>query len=127
MPEVNMIPMMGVMLVVLAFFVYVSMTLRSQQSVSVALPVGGAGSAEVESTDPLVVGLNKQGQLLVDGKVAGDKQLADRIIVYLKDDPRGTIVLKADREVEYRKVLQMLRVMQEIGGDRVSLAIEQQS
>jgi biopolymer transport protein ExbD len=127
MPEVNMIPMMGVMLVVLAFFVYVSMTLRSQQSVNVSLPVGGAGAAEVESTDPLVVGLNKQGQLLVDGKIAGDKQLADRIIAYLKDDPRGTVILKADREVEYRKVLQMLRVMQEIGGDRVSLAIQQQS
>lgn len=123
MPEIDMIPMLGVMLVVLAFFVFVTMTLRSQQGTNLTLPSAKTGAAEVEAAEPLVVALNLQNQISVDGKVVTPEELSTPLVTYLNKNPKGTIVLKADRQLSYKKVLPLLETLKAIGGDRVSLAI----
>jgi biopolymer transport protein ExbD len=52
-------------------------------------------------------------------------QLATRMVEYLNKNPQGAVVLKADNQVTYQKVVQILGTMQAIGGERVSLAIDQ--
>jgi biopolymer transport protein ExbD len=43
---------------------------------------------------------------------------------YLQKNPNGAVVLNADRKLPYEQVVQLLGRMRDIGGDRVSLAIE---
>jgi biopolymer transport protein ExbD len=43
---------------------------------------------------------------------------------YLRKYPNGAVVLNADRKLSYEQVVQLLGRMRDIGGDRVSLAIE---
>jgi biopolymer transport protein ExbD len=42
----------------------------------------------------------------------------------LQKNPQGAVVLNADRKLPYEQVVQVLGKMRDIGGDRVSLAIE---
>jgi biopolymer transport protein ExbD len=42
----------------------------------------------------------------------------------LQQHPQGAVVLNADRKLAYEEVVQILGKMRDIGGDRVSLAIE---
>lgn len=127
-PEVNLVPMMDVLMTVLTFFVIISMTLSSgQQIVGIPLPFvrQGAGSKAVNRTNPLEVGLNRQGQILVDNRPIPKAQLAQTLQQYLLNNPEGAVVLKADRKLPYQQVVQLLQTMREVGGDRVSLAITQ--
>jgi biopolymer transport protein ExbD len=126
-PEVNLVPMMDVMMSVLTFFIITSMTLTGQRLANVNLPglSGiGAGESEQKATESLVIGLNRQGEILLDGKVANVAQLTELMQAYLAQNPQGTIVLKADRELPYEEVVKLLKEMAKIGGSQVSLAIE---
>jgi biopolymer transport protein ExbD len=124
MPEVNLVPMMDVIMTILTFFIIVSMTLTNFQSVDVALPSSQSGVNRDRPTDPMIVGLNQQRQILLQGTPATREQLAQAIQNYLAQNPKGTVVLKADKGLPYEQVIQLLGTLKEVGGDRVSLAIE---
>lgn len=125
MPELNLVPMMDVLMTILTFFIIVSMTLTSQQSViDVTLPNSDVGANEQKNPDPLVVGLNQQGQTSLGSQVVSPDQLATQIASYLNSNPQGAVILKADSQLPYQKVVKLLGTMRDIGGDRVSLAIE---
>ncbi|HEY9604670.1 MAG TPA: biopolymer transporter ExbD [Allocoleopsis sp.] len=125
MPELNLVPMMDVLMTILTFFIIVSMTLTSQQSViDVTLPNSDVGANEQKNPDPLVVGLNQQGQTSLGSQVVSQDQLATQIASYLNSNPQGAVILKADSQLPYQKVVKLLGTMRDIGGDRVSLAIE---
>jgi biopolymer transport protein ExbD len=124
MPEPNLVPMMDVILTVLTFFIIVSMTLTNFQAVNVPLPSTDKGVSKEKPVDPIIVGMNRQGQTLMNNTPVTDTQLAQLIVTYLQKNPKGTVVLKADKQVTYEKVVQVLGTLRDIGGDRVSLAIE---
>ena len=125
MPEINLVPMMDVIMTVLTFFIIVSMTLTNRQNaVNVTLPSAGNGASEQKTPDPLVVSLNPQGQLYLGNQPISEAQLVQPMQAYLQKNPNGAVVLNADRKLPYEKVVQLLGKLRDIGGDRVSLAIE---
>jgi biopolymer transport protein ExbD len=125
-PEANLVPMMDVLMTVLTFFVIVSMSLSTGQKIlNVPLPLASLGAGEVKAPNPLEVGLTQEGQILLAGQPVNEAQLGAALQAYLGQQPTGTVILKADRQLPYGEVGGLLKAMQKIGGDRVSLAIEQ--
>ena len=125
MPEINLVPMMDVIMTILTFFIIVSMTLTNQQNaVNVTLPSAGEGLSEQKTPDPLVVSINEQRQLFLGKQQITEAQLAQPMQAYLQQHPEGAVVLNADRKLPYEEVVKVLGKMRDIGGDRVSLAIE---
>jgi biopolymer transport protein ExbD len=129
MPEVNLIPMMDVLMTVLTFFIIISMSLTGQQLLNVRLPKAVPGNDAVEETqvaqvDALVVGLDKDGQLIFDNEPITFNQLSQQVRTYFGENPDGKLVLKADRELTYSEVSGLLTDLRAIGGNRVSLAVE---
>lgn len=127
-PEVNLVPMMDVLMTVLTFFIIISMGLTGQQILNVRLPQsvaeGGLGADEVVSVEALVVGLDKDGNLVFDNQPTTWNQLSPQIRTYFAQNPEGRLVLKADRELAYSEVAKLLADLRTIGGNRVSLAVE---
>lgn len=125
-PEVNLVPLMDVLMSVLTFFIIISMNLSSQNIITVEAPSPDDADAaiEEESTEPYVVGLNKEGQLLIADEPTDVVILANEIRQYLSKTPNGYVRLKADRELEYNEVTRALITLRDIGSGRVSLAIE---
>ena len=125
MPEINLVPMMDVLMTILTFFIIISMTLTAQQqSVNIDLPSTNAGANTVKTPDPLVVGLTNQGILAIANNPVTDAQLSQQMQVYLQTNPNGAVVLQADKKLPYEQVVQVLGKMRDVGGDRVSLAID---
>ncbi|MCP2729946.1 ExbD/TolR family protein [Limnofasciculus baicalensis] len=126
MPELNLVPMMDVLMTILIFFIILSMTFTSgQKSVNVTLPSADAGTSQEKNPDPLVVGLNdKEEILLADNKAITKEELAEEMKTYLESNTKGAVILKADKNLPYEKVVRLLGEMRDIGGDSVSLAIE---
>jgi biopolymer transport protein ExbD len=126
MPEVNLVPMMDVVLTILTFFILISMTLTTGGKTvkDVALPSAQQGASADNAPDSMVVGLNRQGQTIIDDQPVGEAQLAQKVVDYLKKNPKGSVVIKADKSLTYDKVIKAIGVLRDIGGDRVSLAVE---
>jgi biopolymer transport protein ExbD len=125
MPEVNLVPMMDVVMTILTFFIIVSMTLTKGKTVKdVSLPSAQQGVSQDDTPDSMVVGLNRQGQTIIDDQPVGETQMAQMVVDYLKKNPKGSVVIKADKSLTYEKVIKAIGVLRDIGGDRVSLAVE---
>jgi biopolymer transport protein ExbD len=123
-PEVNLVPMMDVLMSVLTFFIITSMTLTGQRLAGINLPDAEAGVSKPEEQETLVVGLNQEREILIKNEVVDFNQLAEEMRSHLVENPEGVVVLKADRELPYEEVIKLLKQMGEIGGEQVSLAIE---
>lgn len=124
MPEVNLVPMMDVIMTILTFFILVSMSLTNFQAVDASLPTTEQGVNKEVPQEPLVIGLNRQGQTLINNANVNDVQIAQQVVTYFQKNPKGTVVLKADKALPYEKVVKTLGVLRDVGGDRISLAIE---
>ncbi|MGG6294834.1 ExbD/TolR family protein [Leptolyngbya sp. AN02str] len=126
MPEVDLVPMMDVLMTVLTFFIIISMTLRGQQVAGINLPSPEDSAGEMGSslTAPtLVVGLNDQQQIVIENQPVLVAELAEAMQQHYSQHPDGVVLLKADKTLTYDQVANLLQTMRDIGGDRVSLAI----
>ncbi|MBD1915556.1 biopolymer transporter ExbD [Phormidium sp. FACHB-77] len=124
-PEINLVPMMDVLMTILVFFIIISMTAEfNQQAVDIQLPSTESGSSDVDQPDPLIVELDQQEQLYLAGQPVDPATMAQQIQQYLAEDPKGVIVLKADYQLSYQQIVEVLGPMREVGGAQVSLAIE---
>ncbi|MBD2234190.1 ExbD/TolR family protein [Phormidium tenue] len=124
-PEVNLVPMMDVLMTILVFFIIISMTAEfNQQAVDVQLPSTESGGSAVGQPDPLIVELDQQEQLYLAGQPVDSATMAQQIQQYLAEDPKGVIVLKADYQLSYQQIVEVLGPMRAVGGAQVSLAIE---
>ncbi len=124
-PEVNLVPMMDVLLTVLTFFIVMAMTMSmsNQRSLDILLPNSKGGSDQLKPPKPLMVGLTVNGKLSIDRKPITLGQMKQEMQAYLSKNPKGVVILSADRKLPYENVMKVLGEMEDLGGDRVSLAI----
>ncbi|MGF1478743.1 MAG: ExbD/TolR family protein [Cyanophyceae cyanobacterium] len=122
-PTIDLIPMLNVMMSVLAFFVLVSTLLATAPlGFDVILPTDEATPQEAS---PLLVTLNTE-QILLGEQSVDRQQLEAQMQAYLATNPDGAVILVAEPDVPYERVIQLLAEMRQIGGERVSLGIESQ-
>jgi biopolymer transport protein ExbD len=127
-PEVNLVPMMDVLMTVLTFFIIISMTLRGQQLANVRLPqtdgAGGVAATETADAVTLVVGLSTDNEILINNQPVTIAQLTQQMQAFLLENPEGMVLLKADRGLTFDQVSQVLKTMRDVGGSQVSLAFD---
>lgn len=128
-PEVNLVPMMDVLMTVLIFFVIISMGLTGVQINGVTLPRSVNSADEVisetdDDAEPLTIGLTNGKELILEGEPIEISELAPVVQAYFTDNPNGSLMLKADRNLPYDDIAELLSELRKIGGRRVSLAVE---
>lgn len=123
-PEVNLVPMLDVLMVVLTFFIIVSMTLTFQQGVEIQLPSNAASPSPQAEPNFVVVRLDAEGQLSFDEQPITEAELPAQLEAFLETQPESYVILQADDELPYSQVVDLLGKLKDLGGDRVSLAIE---
>ncbi len=126
-PQVDLIPMLTVMMGVLAFFVVVTLTLGNEQLIDMKLPAAQQEDAPPPqlTTKPFLVSLEPNGAILLNNQPIDKEALKAQMETYLGQRADHTVYLLPNRELPYEEVAQFLGEMREIGGDRVSLAIEE--
>ena len=125
-PPIDLIPMLTVMMGVLAFFVVISVSLGSEELIQVDLPAEETEETPVADTvqDPFIVEMDASGQQLLNGvPIAPDRLIAEVKSYLARTD--STVYLVPSRELPYEQVMQFLGDMRAVGGDRVSLALDE--
>jgi biopolymer transport protein ExbD len=124
MPEVNLVPMMDVVMTILTFFIIVSMTLTSYQaSLNVQLPSTNKQVDNAKPTDPLILQLTAEGKLVIEGAPVEPTNLGARLTDYFGRNPEGLVVLQADKKMPYDKIEKVLRDIRAANVYKVALQL----
>ena len=125
-PQVDLIPMLNVMMGILAFFVMITMSLGSEQLIEVQLPAEQPENVSPPlPANPFIVELVGEGEILLNGQPTDVPTLQGRMESYLASDPENIVFILPNQDLPYEVVMQFLGEMRAVGGDRVSLAIEE--
>ncbi len=127
-PTIDLVPMLTVMMGVLAFFVVVAVSLGSEQLIEVELPPEQTEEPPPDQLPSIneifIVEMDENQETFLNGQPLESTQLALEIEEYLEKNPDKTVYLVPDQELPYENVMQFLGDMRAVGGDRVSLALE---
>ena len=127
-PTIDLVPMLTVMMGVLAFFVVIAVSLGSEQLIEVELPPEQTEDIppdQLPSADEIfIVEMDEDQEMSLNGQPIDSAQLSLEIDNYLTQNPNKTVYLVPDQELPYENVMQFLGDMRAVGGDRVSLALE---
>jgi biopolymer transport protein TolR len=123
MGEINVVPYIDVMLVLLIIFMVTAPLLT--QGVKVELPKAGAEPIEdVPDHPPLVVSVDAAGNLYInvgddEDEPATREDIVSSIAAVLSRRPETPVLVKADRAVAYGNVVGAMVLMQQGGAEQV--------
>ena len=120
-----MVPFIDVMLVLLIIFM-VSAPLITTGVVD--LPTVGKTKQRPQRVIEIVIGVDERLKLRVDqgdASVVGLNQLAARVKEIQAGSADMPVVISADRNVKYDKVVATMRVLQDAGVQRIGLSVKQ--
>ncbi len=119
--QINVTPMVDVMLVLLIVFMVTAPLLTV--GVPVDLPKTAA-SRIVGQDEPLVVSIDKAGKLfLQDSEIAID-QLVPRLVAITENRKNARIFLRGDQAIPYGEVMAVMGAMNQAGFNRVALVTQ---
>ena len=120
-PEINITPLVDVVLVLLIIFMVVAPQMEAGAAVvlpSIANPDQGNGALE-----PTTVTLTKDGRFFFEKEELEEDVLVARLKALHQTKPDTRVVLKADTGLAYGKVRTMFRRCQELGFPGASLQV----
>lgn len=122
--EINVVPYIDVMLVLLVIFMVTAPLL--QQGVAVDLPKAQARALSSGEKEAVVVSINHQGDYFLNiaplpNTPMEAQSLKHHISQVLLKDPHRKIVVKGDKNVDYGKVVAMMVLLQQSGVPNVGL------
>lgn len=128
MSEINVVPYIDVMLVLLVIFMATAPLLT--QGVSVELPkVDSELIDETKQADPLVISIDKSGEFYLSVSANQKKSIAlDKLIIRIKasrsQTPDVAVLIRGDQDVAYGKVVTLMAELQQAGIENVGLITE---
>ena len=121
MSDINMTPLIDVMLVLLVIFIITAPLMST--SLKLDLPKT-EGARPSDAPLYIAVAVNEQGQLFVGDEAVTAKQLLQRARDAAQRDPATEVQLRADSRVPYGRVAELIGLVQEAGLTRVGFVTE---
>ena len=125
--EINVVPYIDVMLVLLVIFMVTAPMLM--QGVEVDLPDADAAPVKDQDAEPLIVSINDRGELFLN-LGANEKQalelatIRQRVAAVLRRTPDKPVLVWGDQKVAYGDVVIVMTALQEAGAPKVGLVTE---
>ncbi|MGH8184695.1 MAG: protein TolR [Rhodanobacteraceae bacterium] len=123
MAEINIVPYIDVMLVLLIIFMVTAPMLNL--GANIQLPQSAAKALQDEKK-PVLVEVNQQGNVSLKlgntpARQVDDDTLVKDVSAFVKQDPKVSVLLGGDKRVDYGRVNQVLGLLQQAGVAKVGL------
>jgi biopolymer transport protein TolR len=125
--EMNVVPYIDVMLVLLIIFMVTAPLLT--QGIKVELPKAGAEPLPPDDTQPLILSVDAAGNYYLsigsDEKSALDEDtVVERVKLVLSEKPQTPVLVQADTNVPYGKVVTGMVLLQQSGAQKVGFVTD---
>ena len=123
MADINVTPLVDVMLVLLIIFMIAAPMLH--QGIEVALPRAQATPLQLRMEDPLVLSIDRDGKVFLRETPVEIEDLVDQVKAQTEARGDDSVFLKGDREVPYGRIIEVLDVLHRGGIVHVGMVTDQ--
>ncbi|MEG3754493.1 protein TolR [Psychromonas arctica] len=125
--EINVVPYIDVMLVLLIIFMVTAPLVT--QGVKVDLPQAAAESLPEDTKPPLIASIDKQGRYYLSVGDDSDtpldaSQMSSLVAGQIELDPDAQFIVKGDGDVDYKSVVKLMVLLQQAGVPSLGLMTE---
>ncbi|HEX4971945.1 MAG TPA: protein TolR [Steroidobacteraceae bacterium] len=122
MAEINVVPYIDVMLVLLIIFMVTAPLLT--QGIKVDLPKAGAEPLPSEDNKPLILSVDARGNFYVSigqdqESPLSEEEVIRRVGIVLSRQPKTPVLVKADQSVPYGRVVSGMVLLQQAGAEKI--------
>lgn len=121
--EINMVPLIDVMLVLLVIFIVTAPLLT--HAVKIDLPKASS-SVNITKPEHIEFGIRENGDLFWNGELLSLEALPQRFALEAAKQPQPEVHIRADRHVYYEKVAQVMAAAAKAGLVRIGFVSEPQ-
>ncbi len=125
MADINVTPLVDVMLVLLVIFMVTAPLLH--QGVEVKLPKSVSQNLPKSPEDPLILSITKSQVYYLNETPVPRQQLSERLKIILRNRKSKAIYLKADRNLPYGTVVETMDILNRLGVESLGMVTELRS
>jgi len=122
MGEINVVPYIDVMLVLLVIFMVTTPLLT--QGVDIDLPQAASETVDLKDQEPFVVSVDRQGALYLEDQPIAADEVVRRAQIVQKRSPETPFLVRGDKDARYQWVMNAMVLLQQAGIDKVGLVTE---
>ena len=93
-----------------------------EQGIHINLPVGKAD--DLQSRQFRTISVNAGGELFLDDKAVSLDELSSQMGVFRVTDPEGTVFVRADKDLKYGRVVDVMKVLHDARISRMALVTQ---
>ena len=121
-PELNIIPMIDIMFFLLVFFMLSTMYMIDLKTIPIKLPK--ADTAATETTTTFAVSMKSDGSIYLGDAKTDIQALIMQASLEQKNNPNFAVVIRAERDIDYGKVITLIDKLKGAGIHRFGLATD---
>lgn len=119
--NINVTPMVDVMLVLLIIFMVITPMLQNKVQVDMAKVDNPTPMPDADKEDAIVVAVTRDGKVYIGQNHIASDELGVKVREKLADTPGKTIYVRADARAQYRAVEDAIDAVRTAGVDEVGL------
>lgn len=121
--DVNILPLIDVLFVVLLFFMLSSLVLTNKNQIIVERPANSRTEQVIDANKTLTISLRKDMKLYLDDDLINPSELSAKIVDLSRNNSVEHILVDADKESIYGDVMDILDIVKDSGLNSVGLVV----
>ena len=119
--DINVTPMVDIMLVLLIIFMVITPMLQRGVSVDMARTINPREMREADQDDSIVVAVTRDGKIYLDSEQLSQERLLEQIKALLAEKVDKTVYVKSDRRAKYGGVVDVVDTVRSAGVESLGL------
>ena len=121
-PQINILPMIDIIFVILSFFIVSSLYLVKLESIPLSLP--SAETSKNELSDPMVVSLDLEGNIYINKNISTRESFENDISKLVAKENKKLILIRADKDIKYGEVIYVLDIIRKFKNLKIAVSTE---
>jgi biopolymer transport protein ExbD len=120
MAEINIIPLVDVVLVLLIIFMATTAFIK-ESGMNMKLPAAKTTEVTAEESTDINIVLTRDDQIFLEGKAASEDAVQTLMIERAKKNKESRVIIKGDENIEYKRVVRIMDMAKQAGLPKVAL------
>ena len=123
--KIDITPLVGVALILVIVFMVTSPMMMTTADMQIDLPK--AKTIETKSETNITVSLSNEKELALNDKIVSFTILSNELKKLVKEYPDRLVIISADKNVQHKKILQLLSLVKKTGANHLAFATLQRN